>query len=398
MASIGRTVALRGSLGDLRALIGSRRLAARAAAGDERAFAEIFEKHHQELYRYCLSILRNPADAEDALQSAMAKALRALPGEEREMQLRPWLFRVAHNEAISLLRARRPADQTAATEETLAGGVEPAQELEQSERLRALVEDLNELPERQRGALVMRELSGLSYDEIGAALDCGDGAARQTVYEARIALQVREEGRQMECADVRQAISIGDRRRLRGRAHQGPPLGLRRLRRLQDGDQRPAAGPGRSRAADGDRRLGGDARRPARHGRRRRGAAAVGAGAGAAGAGAGVTTAAGGIAGGVGGITAAKGASILAAVAIAAGGAGEATGVDGSAEPAPRRQLQEQRTAGAGRGITGRAGYSKRQRCKRKRRRLLRERRFGRRRCGREAESRADRSRAGGQR
>ncbi len=199
----------------LSGLLGSRRLAARAAAGDERAFATIFEHHHQELYRYCLAILRRPADAEDALQATMSKALQALPGEERRIELRPWLFRVAHNEAISILRARR--DEIGELPEDSPGGVEPAAQAESSERLRTLVADLESLPDRQRSALLMRELSDLSYGEIAKTLDCGEGAARQTVYEARSALQTREEGRRMDCADVRRAISDGDRRRLRGR-------------------------------------------------------------------------------------------------------------------------------------------------------------------------------------
>src|SRR3954454_20914208 len=82
-------------------------LARRAAQGDQRAFAAIYKRHHQELYRYCRAILRDPDDAQDALQATMVKALRALPGEEREIALKPWLFRIAHNEAITIVRARR---------------------------------------------------------------------------------------------------------------------------------------------------------------------------------------------------------------------------------------------------------------------------------------------------
>ena len=65
------------------------RLARRAQRGDERAFAAIFERYHQRLYRYCLGILANPEDAQDALQNTMVRALRALPGEERSISLKP---------------------------------------------------------------------------------------------------------------------------------------------------------------------------------------------------------------------------------------------------------------------------------------------------------------------
>jgi RNA polymerase sigma factor (sigma-70 family) len=83
------------------------RLAKRAARADERAFASIFQRYNQEIYRFCLSILGNVEDAREALQSTMVKALQALPGEEREIKLRPWLYRVAHNQSIDLLRRRR---------------------------------------------------------------------------------------------------------------------------------------------------------------------------------------------------------------------------------------------------------------------------------------------------
>src|ERR1044072_6372900 len=83
------------------------RLSKRAAEGDERAFATIFKCYHQELYRFCLTIVRNPQDAQDALQNTMVKTLRSLPGEKRHIELKPWLYRVAHNEAIELLRRHR---------------------------------------------------------------------------------------------------------------------------------------------------------------------------------------------------------------------------------------------------------------------------------------------------
>ena len=191
------------------------KLVRRAAAGDERAFAAIYERFHQELYRYCRAILGDPDDAQDALQATMASALRALPGETRTIALRPWLYRVARNEALTIVRRR----QSVAELDEAALPVHPAADVdaESRERLRLLVADLAALPERQRSALVMRELSGLSYDDIAAALEVSGGAARQVVYEARVALQELDEGRTMECDRVRRAISERDGRVLRGR-------------------------------------------------------------------------------------------------------------------------------------------------------------------------------------
>src|SRR6185312_2317765 len=136
---------------------GDDRLGRLAAAGDKRAFAVVYERHHQAIYRYCRSLLGNPDDAADALQSTMAAALRGLAGETREIRLKPWLFRIAHNECVSILRTRRPE---------VANGDEPVIR----ERLRQLMADLQELTPHQRGALVMRELSSLSYDEVALVL------------------------------------------------------------------------------------------------------------------------------------------------------------------------------------------------------------------------------------
>jgi RNA polymerase sigma factor (sigma-70 family) len=188
-------------------------LARHARKGDNRAFAELYERHHQALYRYCLSIVRNAEDANDALQSTMLNALRSLRARDRSVAVRPWLFRIAHNESISLLRRRRAHVELDESVDELKHVVE--QDIGTRTRLRELMADLGQLSDRQRGALVMRELSGLEYSEIGSALGISKGAAKQTVYEARVALHARAEGRDMDCDSIQRKLSDGDRRRVR---------------------------------------------------------------------------------------------------------------------------------------------------------------------------------------
>lgn len=213
-ASLPIAVPSRPPLGER--LLSDERLARLVARGAERAFTAIYQRHHQALYRYCRSILGQDQDAQDALQSTMLHAYRALCARERDLAVRPWLFRIAHNEAISILRRRGPAPASLdGTEEALQEGVEHA--LSRRERLATVVRDLHALPERQRAALLMRELSGLSIAEIAAALGISPGAAKQAVFEARCALHELAEGRTMECEDVRRAISRRDGRVLRGR-------------------------------------------------------------------------------------------------------------------------------------------------------------------------------------
>jgi RNA polymerase sigma factor (sigma-70 family) len=187
-----------------------RRLARRAAQRDERAFTTIFKRYHQELYRFCLSILGNAEDARDALQNTMVKALQALPGEQREIRLKPWLYRVAHNESIDLLRKRR--ETTPVDPELAAPGDGLAETAAQRERLRQLLLDLGDLAERQRAALLMRELGGLGFEQIAEAFDTSPAVIRQTVYEARVNLRGLEEGREMSCEEVMHRLSNADGR------------------------------------------------------------------------------------------------------------------------------------------------------------------------------------------
>lgn len=191
------------------------RLTERAIGGSSHALEAIFERYHQQLYRYCAAIVGNSADAQDAVQSTMVKVLQALPGEERRIELKPWLYRIAHNEAIEIVRRRLPGEELDA--DSLVGPRSAADQAVERERLRRLIADVAELPERQRGALVMRELGGLSFEEIAAALGTSAAVARQTLYEARLGLRQMDEGREMECAEAMRTISDGDRRLLRRR-------------------------------------------------------------------------------------------------------------------------------------------------------------------------------------
>jgi RNA polymerase sigma factor (sigma-70 family) len=197
------------------ARFGDERLARLVAGGNERAFAALYERYHQPLYRYCRSIVRDEADAQDALQSTFAGALVALRRGQRSAPVRAWLFRIAHNEAISVVRRRGGAQELSeASGRAVASAADQAGE---RERFVLLVVDLRELPERLRGALLMRELSGLSHEEIAIALDTSVGAAKQAIFDARRGLLEFAEGRAMACEEIRRKISDGDGRVLRGR-------------------------------------------------------------------------------------------------------------------------------------------------------------------------------------
>ena len=155
-------------------------------AGHGPAFEAIVRRYRRPLQRYCERILP-PARAEDAVQQAFLNAHTALRDGAPPERLRPWLYRVAHNAALNLLRqngwTHEPLDPS------LDGVERPDQAFERREGLRATLAALQALPERQRDALVLRELEGRSYDEIAAALGVSGGAVRQLLHRARATLQ-----------------------------------------------------------------------------------------------------------------------------------------------------------------------------------------------------------------
>lgn len=162
-----------------------RRLVALVRDGYEAAFDEIVRRYAKPLGRYAASIVGGRS--EDVTQDAFSKALVALRRDGVEIELRPWLYRIVRNTALNDLRDRPPTPEALA--EAIAGGRSTAEEVENRQEIAELVTRLRALPEPQRAAIVMRELEGLSHEEIAAALGMSGGAARQVIYRARQALR-----------------------------------------------------------------------------------------------------------------------------------------------------------------------------------------------------------------
>ncbi|HWI70375.1 MAG TPA: sigma-70 family RNA polymerase sigma factor [Baekduia sp.] len=167
------------------------RLAELAVAGHEAAFDAIVDRYRTPLARYCAGIV-GPSRAEDAVQQALINAHDALKRTDEVRHLRSWLYRIAHNASLNVLRAVRddvPLEEGALGGAAAAAALGPAEAFERSERFRATVAALQELPERQRAALLLRELEGRSHEEIAAALGVTKGSARQHLMRARIAVR-----------------------------------------------------------------------------------------------------------------------------------------------------------------------------------------------------------------
>ncbi len=155
-------------------------------AGSEPAFETIVERYRRALMRY-VSRLLPPERAEDVVQQSFMSAYEAMHRDGAELNLRPWLYRIAHNTALNALRDR--ALRHDELDEHIDGVERPDQVLERSQGLRDVLVAVQALPERQRDAILLRELEGRSYEEIALALGVTDGAVRQLLNRARNALR-----------------------------------------------------------------------------------------------------------------------------------------------------------------------------------------------------------------
>ncbi|WP_051223756.1 RNA polymerase sigma factor [Conexibacter woesei] len=167
------------------------RLAELATAGHDAAFDAIVVRYRPALLRYCGAIVGS-SRAEDAVQQTLLNAHTALGDADEVRHLRSWLYRIAHNVSLNLLRSVRDdvsLDADGAEGLRLPAPASPVESFEASEQFRATVAALQALPERQRAALVLRELEGRSHEEIASALGVSAGSARQHLMRARVAMR-----------------------------------------------------------------------------------------------------------------------------------------------------------------------------------------------------------------
>ena len=173
-------------------------------AGSEDAFGAIHDRYRQRLFAYVRQMLsKGPRqDAEDVMQDVFVRAYGALRADDREINLRAWLYRVAHNRCIDHLR--RPTPPAAEIFEMSRKPLhDPIEEAQRREDLARLVEDVSRLPEQQRSALLMREIDGMSYADLASALDVTVPAVKSLLVRARVGLVEAAEARDADCCEIR---------------------------------------------------------------------------------------------------------------------------------------------------------------------------------------------------
>ena len=177
-------------------------LAERFAAGDEAAFAVLYERFRPSVLAVCMGVLGSSHDAEDATQDTFASLAAALRGPGPR-ELKPWLIRVARNAAIDVARRRR---RTVVTDDDLADVAVGHGHAGKAE-LESVIAGIRELPENQRMALLMRELAGHTYLEIASFLEVDEEAVRGLIARARVSLRTHREASELSCAAARQSLA-----------------------------------------------------------------------------------------------------------------------------------------------------------------------------------------------
>jgi RNA polymerase sigma factor (sigma-70 family) len=188
-------------------LVGDERLVEQLRAGNLSAFEEIYDRHQRGILAFCRHMLGSQQEAEDALQHTFIAAYRSLLGDQRQIALRAWLYVVARNRCLSLLRARRQhaAIDHAATLASVTAGL--SVEVERREDLRALLSDLQRLPEDQRAALILAELEAHSHQEIAVILDVPASKVKALIFQARTTLISRRQTRDGACEAIREQLA-----------------------------------------------------------------------------------------------------------------------------------------------------------------------------------------------
>ena len=179
-----------------------RQLVERAQRGDKRAFELLVEKYQRKLGRLLARFIRDPAEVEDVTQEAFIKAYRALPAFRGDSAFYTWLYRIGINTAKNYLMALgRRAPTSTEVEAEDAEGFEDGEQLRDintpeslllsAEIARTVNATIDDLPEELRTAIQLREIEGMSYEDIARIMDCPIGTVRSRIFRAREAIAER---------------------------------------------------------------------------------------------------------------------------------------------------------------------------------------------------------------
>ncbi len=194
--------ALRGPSPLLR-LASDERLIELTRRGQQAAFEALVARYQSRLLAFCRHMLHSREDAEDVLQEVFAAAFNAILADSREINARPWLYRIARNRSLNHLRRNTAIGVDSMDTHFADAGQSTSEKVYKREEFRLLVEDIGHLPETQRSALVLREMDALSYEQIADVMDTTVPSVKSLLVRARIGLAEAAEARKLTCDEVR---------------------------------------------------------------------------------------------------------------------------------------------------------------------------------------------------
>jgi RNA polymerase sigma factor (sigma-70 family) len=179
------------------------KLVALIRRGHHGAFEALVNRYNSRLLAFCRHMLGSTEDAEDVLQEVFTAAFNAICADDRPINARPWLYRIARNRCLNHLRRPQHAGQDSMDVFERDGGATTADTVHTREEFRQIVADVQELPETQRTALLLREIDALSYEQIAEAMDTTVPSVKSLLVRARVSLAEAAEARLLTCEEVR---------------------------------------------------------------------------------------------------------------------------------------------------------------------------------------------------
>src|SRR3954466_6755856 len=183
--------------------LGDDRLVEQVRRGNDAAFEVIFDRHHRGILSFCRHMLASVEEAEDAVQHTFIQAYDSIRRSSRELKLKAWLYAIARNRCLSVLRARR--EQAAELDDIPTAGLSEA--VQQRSDLRDMLGDIRQLPEDQRAALVLSEVGDLSHAEIATVVGCEASKVKSLVFQARSSLIESRSARDVPCHEIREQLA-----------------------------------------------------------------------------------------------------------------------------------------------------------------------------------------------
>jgi RNA polymerase sigma factor (sigma-70 family) len=184
------------------------RLIALTRRGQHAAFETLFSRYQARLLSFCRHMLGSKEDAEDVLQEVFVAAFNAVLADERPINVRPWLYRIARNRSLNHLRRASAIGVDSMDIHFADHGLSTGEKVMRRESFRQLIGDVQHLPETQRTALLLREIDALSYDQIAQAMETTVPSVKSLLVRARISLAEAAEARKLSCEEVR--LELGE--------------------------------------------------------------------------------------------------------------------------------------------------------------------------------------------